>query len=98
MEALGPSYQVKLPDVKAVSQAEGFDKEKFRMANKGAQISPFSLSPSIQEQLAQVEVFGRVSDQSTKPASSLAFLNQKGLSKSENSMENYIFARTIIYT
>lgn len=96
-EVLEPAYQAKLPDVKAVSRENGFDKERFRVANKGTQLSPFSLSLRVQEQLAEVEVLGRVSE-STKPASSLALLSQKGQSKPETSMENYISARTIIYT
>ena len=89
--------EVKLPEVKAVSQANGFDKERFKTANKGVLPSFSSLPLSVQEQLAEVEVFGRVNDHSTKPASSLALLSQKAQGKTETCMEQYLVARTIIY-
>jgi hypothetical protein len=90
--------QVKLPEVKSVSQANGFDKERYKTANKGALPSIFSLPLSVQEQLDEVEVRSRVNDPTTQPASSLALLSQKLPQKKEGSMEQYLAARTIIYS
>ena len=90
--------QTKLPDVKSVSQANGFDKERYKTANKGALPSIFSLPLSVQEQLDEVEVRSGVKDPSTKPASSLALLSQQLPQKKEGSMEQYLAARTIIYS
>lgn len=89
--------QVKLPEVKPV-EVSGFDKERYKTANKGVLPSIFSLPLSIQEQFDELDVRNIGKDPSTKPASSLVLLSQQVPHRKEGSMEQYLAARTIIYS
>ena len=86
-----------LPEIKSVSRTNGFDKERFKQANKDT-LPPLSNLPlSVQEQLAEVDELGRVAEKGNKPSSSLALLSQKPREKQETNMEQYLDARYIVY-